>query len=550
MYLASALRHALLVLLPLAIASTVYLYLYPVFHGCAFPAPEGSRFSSFLGLLRQHGGHDAKSTSAVAPFRLLALGDPQLEGDTSLPEGIDSGFPSLEKLFEVSGDGARLIETAHSNLLSILTKDLPRTLGAVRKRIDLLGNDYYLAHIYRTLRWWSRPTHTTVLGDLLGSQWIDDAEFSWRGRRFWERVVRGGQRVEDDVTGGGREDLGEDPRWESRIINVAGNHDIGYAGDMTGRRVDRFEQAFGKANWDIRFRYPRETGGNGSAASEPELRLVILNSLNLETPAVDPKLQSQTYDFINDLIQRLSPVGDHSVATILLTHLPLHKEAGICVDGPYIAYQDAMYGSGVQEQNHLSPGAGQNILEGLFGMSGRPDAPARGFGRPGIILTGHDHEGCDTYHYLSDEGAQGGIWDATRWADRPSFKSAPRPAIREITVRSMMGSFGGNAGLLSAWWDAAAQEWRFEYASCALGVQHVWWAVHALDLITLCVAVAALAARMRDPNDTTKTLGPDKKVRSVHRETVHKVDPGAAVVSGAKARDSASRAARKRRAKR
>jgi hypothetical protein len=55
-----------------------------------------------------------------------------------------------------------------------------------------------------------------------------------------------------------------------------------------------------------------------------------------------------------------------------------------------------------------------------------------------------------------------------------------------------MGEFGGNAGLLSAWYDFEKGNWEYEFQTCRLGVQHVWWAVHIVDLIALVVVVACL----------------------------------------------------------
>ena len=58
----------------------------------------------------------------------------------------------------------------------------------------------------------------------------------------------------------------------------------------------------------------------------------------------------------------------------------------------------------------------------------------------------------------------------------------------------MMGDFGGNAGLLSLWFDHEAWEWRFEYAECPLGTQHLWWFVHIVDFIVLLWVVAYAVA--------------------------------------------------------
>lgn len=48
-----------------------------------------------------------------------------------------------------------------------------------------------------------------------------------------------------------------------------------------------------------------------------------------------------------------------------------------------------------------------------------------------------------------------------------------------------MGGFGGNAGLLSAWFNEETWEWQFEFVNCALGKQYLWWFVHIIDLITI-----------------------------------------------------------------
>lgn len=496
MSITTRLRRLLFFLLPLSITVTTYLYLYPLFHGCAFPSQDLSPTTSFRNTLRQHINH-RDPTDREPPFRLLALGDPQLEGDSSLLDPKNGYFPSVSSLAAdldttVSLPERFLITT--ESLRKLVAEDVPRLLQSYRKRLDLFGNDYYLAHIYRTLHWWANPTHVTVLGDLLGSQWVDDEEFERRGWRFWQRVFQHGQRVEDEVTGAARiEPLGKEKDWDKRIINVAGNHDVGYAGDMDAARVQRFETVFGRANWEVRFQSPGEVPHNSTsvpAIEVPELRVVVLNSLNLDTPALDQDLQDETYGFINDIIKSSRPVEHRKTFTILLTHLPLHKDTGVCVDGPFFDFHSEEFGAGVKEQNHISYEAGKGILEGIFGMSGNPNGPGGGFGRNGVILTGHDHEGCDVYHHLPDDiDKDSRKWKAMRWHDAGTLSAEPVPGIREITVRSMMGDFGGNAGLLSAWYDQDIGEWRFQYASCSVGIQHIWWAVHVLDILTLSLLV-------------------------------------------------------------
>ncbi|KAI9891139.1 MAG: hypothetical protein M1814_002982 [Vezdaea aestivalis] len=468
------LSNFLLFLLPIALLSTLYLYLYPFFNRCSF---------------------------RPAPFRLLTLADPQLEGSTSLPsDDLFSSFSALRSTVISLDPISDRITASLQHIQNLITSDLPASISYYRKRLDLLGNDYYLAHIYRTLRFWTVPTHTVVLGDLLGSQWLSDEEFSKRAGRYWDRVFQGAQRVPDNITRTSArddetsdetiEELGVDKAWRTRLINVAGNHDIGYPSDVDGPLLKRFTHAFGPPNWSIRLRL-RPPGFEDGSVSDvpdiPELRLVVLNSMNLDGPARDAEAQTQTYGFLNSVIGTAREIKPEkgNAATIVLTHIPLHKEAGVCVDGPWLKTGPTGV---VEEQNHLSPGAGKTILEGIFGLAGDGEGvPGGGRGRPGLVLNGHDHEGCDTLHSVQRGEEGGNTWNAQPWTNGSEWgQPAEGPGVmREVTVRSMMGDFGGNAGLISAWFDFADREWRFDVQMCQAGVQHLWWAVHIMDLLVL-----------------------------------------------------------------
>ncbi|KAJ9294653.1 hypothetical protein DTO271G3_6573 [Paecilomyces variotii] len=568
MFLRTLLSRILVILLPLSIASTIYLYLYPVFHGCAFPLPSRDvRQSSngFVNTLLQHIVPDHATTEPPAVFRLLVLADPQLEGDSSLPDPEDEFVPRLIRHWDTikqaavgnvsdsDADPVTVIEAVQSALRTIVLEDIPDSLRAARKRLDLFGNDYYLAHIYRTLHWWSRPTHVTVLGDLIGSQWVTDEEFEMRGWRYWNRVFAGGERVDDEITITGQQKgynnnnnnnlqevaaEGQQQRqlptlerynssWDRKIINIAGNHDIGYAGDVSEARLERFERVFGRANWDIRFQHPLDaittTTNNSSSTTTrtkiPTLHIINLNDLTLDVPPLSQEIQSQSYDYINDVISHRSyPVGDESSFTLLLTHVPLHKKEGICTDAPYFSFHESddedgddgvprYREGGLKEQNHLSDHASASaILQGIFGMSGDSNVPAGGRGRNGVILNGHDHTGCDVVHFVNrtietdtkaDEGEEeeestastlSWKWDAIRYEKSATIlEDEGTPSVREVTLRAMMGEYGGNAGLLSVWFDfdPAVNEWKYDIVMCKAGVQHIWWAVHGLGIATL-----------------------------------------------------------------
>ncbi|KAJ2967673.1 hypothetical protein NUW58_g10396 [Xylaria curta] len=357
-----------------------------------------------------------------------------------------------------------------------------------------------------------RPFFTLILGDLLGSQWIRDPEFHRRSSRFWNRSFRGAERIPDDVAQYPADDynvsgiLGmEDEEaavWQRRLINVVGNHDIGYAGDLTPELLDRFELAFGKAAYELRFELPINDPVLNATVFDPEknpesnrlppeLRILNINNMNLDTPALNQSLQDDTYAFINAIIHTSSAVEYKGHFTLILTHMPLYKPEGICVDPPFFDFHD---GGGVKEQNQLSADASRGFLEGIYGLNGDANAPAGGMGRRGVILNGHDHEGCDIYHYINqslprDERR----WEVARWeaARNDQLPESPGlPGIRELTVRSMMADFGGNAGLLSLWFDQETWEWKYEFANCVLGRQYYWWFVHVFDLILLVILVA------------------------------------------------------------
>lgn len=527
------LRNGLLrVLVPLSFALTVYLYLFPVFSTCAFPLPPQAdtadkTSTAFRETVKLHlpppqptesNGTDSSSaapfeTTPLAPFRLLALGDPQLEGDTSIPTDYLGVFPHAKSFwqhvsFQSSHSSLRhRIKQALHDVVDICLEDTFNLAESVRKRIDLFGNDYYLAHIYRTVHWWTKPTHVTVLGDLVGSQWLNEQEFARRADRFWTRVFRGGEKIPDEVAaypaeeydlagylGYGRNE--SDGIWSKRIINVAGNHDIGYAGDINANLTERFEKAFGKVNYELRFELPLPNGTGLKTLYDPdtnpeatklipELRLVVLNDMNLDTPALSAQLQDDTYTFINNVINTASAVEFQGHYTIVLTHIPLAKPAGVCVDPPFFDFHG--HDGSLKEQNQLSVDASKGFLEGILGMSASPTAAGGGKGRRGIILNGHDHEGCDTYHFINQTSEEEEKkWEVKRWRQATREGVVGRegaPGVREVTVRSMMGDFGGNAGLLSVWFDEANWEWKAEYATCPLGTQHLWWLVHILDLI-------------------------------------------------------------------
>jgi hypothetical protein len=304
--------------------------------------------------------------------------------------------------------------------------------------------------------------------------------------------------------------------------------------------------------------------------------------MNLDTPAYVESLQMDSYDFMNHVITTSRPVDDKTYATILLTHIPFHKEAGICVDAPLFRFFEG--GSGVKEQNMLSDYASKMMLEGIFGLSSNHEGEGQGLGRRGIVINGHDHAGCDVLHYIPQPGVMSGCpedldvheqllpefgantseimssgnstddsdsdapssdtdlppsdpeppkWQALRFPPSP-YKSTQDggcvaldsvPRMREITLRSIMGDFAGYAGFLSAWFDPTLGEkgeWKMEFNTCGMGTQHWWWGVYVTDLILLVALIGGVVAMVFETPVNYSTAA-DKPV---HLQELPKLPPG------------------------
>jgi hypothetical protein len=291
-------------------------------------------------------------------------------------------------------------------------------------------------------------------------------------------------------------------------MNITGNHDIGYAGELDGNRLGRWEHHFGPSNYVHTLEIP----------DLPPFRIILFNSLNLDSPAGESELQQVTHSFLTSLLQEEDEPAPQSV---LLTHLPLYRGPGVCSDPPRFNYWSLTitdrngnvtgYFRPIKSQNHLSRWASDWILETIFGEEDR-----------GVILGGHDHVGCDVLHRRLSESEQEqgrlenevahtnehdelkrrhrkrdaeeieesveaaieenfevehpepeddhdphstelmqqeahmrnnlshGIWRAEKFTPHVS-------GIREITVRSMMGDFAGNVGLLTGTYNLDSQ---------------------------------------------------------------------------------------------
>lgn len=198
---------------------------------------------------------------------------------------------------------------------------------------------------------------------------------------------------------------------------MTGNHDIGYGIDTTRERVDRFVRAFGPVNAE----WVEESG----------VRIVVINSMVLESSA-DGALRQEAWDHLL-AVSQLQTQDPRPL--LLLSHIPLYKPPGVCFDPPEIHWTWGY----VSSQTHLTPVVSQWILRYL---------------RPTWVLAGHDHEGCRTRHrlVLGPDGLEErhvvtGMNDP--WLPPLSPDTMILADTKELTIRSMMGDYGGYTGLLA-----------------------------------------------------------------------------------------------------
>jgi hypothetical protein len=206
---------------------------------------------------------------------------------------------------------------------------------------------------------------------------------------------------------------------------------------LSPEKLDRWERIYGRVNF-----YNDYDFGQGL------IRIIVLNTLNMDSPATFTELQEETFSFLETIPKPES----ENFAVVLLTHIPLFKPAGFCVDEPHTDY---WWDAGpIQEQTHLTQVSSDWILDNIF-------SSLEGGAVPGLILTGHDHEGCDVVHYMERENAHNEtdvqleeiVWKQAMYNTSTANLVCNGNAVREITVRSMMGDFGGNVGLVNAWND-------------------------------------------------------------------------------------------------
>ncbi|KAF8925481.1 hypothetical protein BGZ58_000773, partial [Dissophora ornata] len=370
------------------------------------------------------------------------------------------------------------------------------------------------------------PTHVSILGDLFSSQWIDDTEFNVRLARYQSIFPDPATTAAAYSRAASQEEDNDVPV----LINVTGNHDIGYGYDISQSRLDRWEQVFGKSNFMSSVVIPDLSLVEGSVDSVQRLHLIVLNTMLLDGPSSDESLRSDTWEFL----QRASEIKavHPNDKIVLLTHIPFHKEQGICVDAPDIRVH---WDSTIIEQTMLTPNTTDWILEHL---------------KPDFVLNGHDHYGCDVVH-IRDQHKQEEAHAQISWSAYPTTPSnllsgtyssdSSKIVVREVTQRSMMAEFGGYAGLFEArvsrssssssssgeqnpeaevetnGGDSTLSNLEFHYTACGFYNDVQVWTVIVTDLIVaglwILIALYKVLTSTSQGSHSTPVEAPEKKLK-------------------------------------
>ncbi len=207
------------------------------------------------------------------------------------------------------------IAMPHSNARVLLVGD-PQIMasdGTLHGHINQHFNDWYMRYIlWRALRV-VQPTHVVVLGDIFSFQFLSDDEWDARVQRYrW---------IVSDIT--------------VPIVNISGNHDIGYSSEQGAERNARWERDMGPLN--------------GELALSDAVKLVWMNSMVLDG-AFERAWSEQAWAHVE---------RPRREAVLLVTHIPLHKPAGSCPgDEPLVLRS----GDAVAQQNLLTPESSARLL--------------------------------------------------------------------------------------------------------------------------------------------------------------------------------------------
>lgn len=239
--------------------------------------------------------------------------------------------------------------------------------------------DNYHKKNWRYIHYYLEPNTNFFLGDLFdGGRYWEDNEWFDEYKRF------------NDIF----------PKVPSSrtIMNVPGNHDIGFGDTIIEQSLQRFSTYFGEPSsyYDI---------GNHT--------FVLLDTISLSDEA-NPKVSAIPKEFLNEFVK-----GDHPLPRILLSHVPLYRNSEQQKCGELReSKNDFPIQHGDQYQTVIDPELSQEVLSKI---------------KPIILFSGDDHDYCHITHSYHSDGV-------TKIAEETTVKSCAmnmgimKPAIQLLSL--------------------------------------------------------------------------------------------------------------------
>ncbi|KAJ2723542.1 hypothetical protein GGI07_002580 [Coemansia sp. Benny D115] len=314
-------------------------------------------------------------------------------------------------------------------------------------KTDLIVNDYYLRHIYKSTLDAFSPQYAVTMGDIFSSQWVSKSEYYKRIHRF--KWISNQIDSQNNTVSGSH-----------LYYYLAGNHDIGYGEETRLYHIARYNNNFGPLNrmWYVNT-FNNEDNNSGKT-SKGLHQIAILNAMNLDKTRKE-EYRKDTWDFVFDLVKLRAARPD--IPLVLFLHIPLNKPSGMCEPHPRIEFVDGF----VSYQDYLSPTVSAYLLHCL---------------NPTIVFNGHDHNGCLATHKIQNQpislpialgDSEKTLQSATdlcnmsleeldaysleieQFAQRTVYSTAASNisagfdswSTIEITVRSAMGAYNGVTGI-------------------------------------------------------------------------------------------------------
>jgi hypothetical protein len=348
----------------------------------------------------------------------------------------------------------RCTAPASASLTNVVLIGDPQMEGLGREeRQGLYGwinnvlNDHLLSVALRGVLRAAQPQLVVALGDLFYSQWLNDAEFDYIYRRYVRAVV-------DNVAA-----FVAEP-----VVNMSGNHDIGYGAELRSHTLARFEQHFGPLN---------------SITTVAGHIVAVVNAMALDAIRDGPSLpyHNAAWAFVTDV---MAEAADTGMPVILCVHIPLYKPSGSCVGDSEVIYSHDSHG--VNSQTVLTEETTELLLARL---------------RPVLVFSGHDHEGCVYRHEAHN--------------------------VTEYTVRAAQGFYETNLGVLAITRNESSDadvsaSFTYAVSNCAFWHTNAYVALVAVTGVWLVAMVVVLAVSRRLSARRRRGSAPRRRTKSPPRQ--------------------------------